>query len=120
MPHFAAGGSGERRAPSRRSSGQVRVDGDGATVTISLSGCLDRVAGDALLDTLRTELDRGPARVDVDLAPLVSFTDDGAAALAAVRNLASGLADGLHYRTEGGAGGEAVLAAFAQDVPVPD
>ena len=96
------------------------MNGDGATVTISLSGCLDRVAGDVLLDTLRAELDRGPARVDVDLGPLVSFTDEGAAALAAVRTLASGLADGLHYRTEGGAGGEAVLAAFAQDVPVPD
>ena len=107
MPHFAAGGS-------------VRAEGDGTTVTISVGGCLDVVAGDALLDTVRAELDRGPSRIDVDLGPLVSFTDEGARAIAAVRDLGSGLVDGLHYRTEGGAGSEAVLAAFAQDVPIPD
>jgi hypothetical protein len=87
-------------------------------VTISLGGCLDGVAGTALVDTVRAELDRGPSRVDVDLGPLLSFTDEGAAALAAVRDLASGLVDGLHYRTEGGAGGEALLSAFARDMPV--
>jgi hypothetical protein len=120
MPHSAAGGSVERRPSTRPTTGRVKVDGDGATVTISLSGRLDRATGKALLDTVRTELDRGPARIDVDLAALVGFSDEGAAALAAVRELGSGLVDGLHYRTEGGAGGEAVLAAFARDVPVPD
>jgi hypothetical protein len=120
MPHSAAGGSVERRPHLKPASGAVRVDGDGATITISLGGCLDRAAGSALLDTVRSELDRGPSRIDVDLGPLLAFTEEGAAALAAVRELGSGLVDGLHYRTEGGAGGEAVLAAFAQDVPISD
>jgi hypothetical protein len=122
MPHLAAGGSVERRPRSRPVSGQVRVEGDGAgaTVTISVSGCLDAVAGNALLDTVRAELDRGPSRIDVDLVQLVSFTEQGAAALAALRVLGTGLVDGLHYRTEAGAGGDAVLAAFAQEVPIPD
>ena len=120
MPQSAAGGSVGRPPSTRPTSGRVKVEGDGATVTIALSGRLDRAAGNALLDTIRTELDRGPTRIDVDLGPLVSYTEDGAAALAAVRELGSGLADGLHYRTEGGAGGEAVLAAFPQDIPVAD
>ena len=120
MPHFAAGGSVERRPLNRPVSGRVWAEGDGATVTISVGGCLDVVAGTALLDTVRAELDRGPSRIDVDLGPLVSFTEEGAAAIAAVRDLGSGLIDGLHYRTEGGAGSEAVLAAFARDIPIPD
>src|SRR3954469_6229876 len=106
MPHSAAGGSVERR-PSTRPSGRVKVDGDGATVTISLSGRLDRATGKALLDTVRTELDRGPGRSDVARPALAGFSAQGAAALAAVREMGSGLVDGLHYRTEGGAGGEA-------------
>jgi hypothetical protein len=120
MPHSAAGGSVERRPSTRPTTGRVKVDGDGATVTISLSGRLDRAAGKALLDTVRTELDRGPTRIDVDLAALAGFTPEGASALAAVREIGSGVVDGLHYRTEGGAGGEAVLAAFAQDMPISD
>jgi hypothetical protein len=120
MPHSAGGGSAERRPSTRPSTGRVKVDGDGATVTISLSGRLDRATGKALLDTVRTELDRGPSRIDVDLAALAGFSNEGAAALAAVRDLGTSLVDGLHYRTEGGAGGEAVLAAFARDIPIPD
>ena len=58
--------------------------------------------------------------MDVDLAALAGFSKEGAAALAAVRDMGSSLADGLHYRTEGGAGGEAVLAAFARDIQIPD
>ena len=103
-----------------RSSAASADTNEASTGTISLSGRLDRATGKALLDTVRTELDRGPTRIDVDLAALAGFTDEGAAALAAVCEMASGLVDGLHYRTEGGAGGEAVLAAFARDVPVPD
>jgi len=39
---------------------------------------------------------------------LVSFNDDGAAALVECRALSNGLIDGLHYRTEGGAGQDAL------------
>ena len=91
----------------------VEAENEGATVTIRLAGHLDAVAGAALLDTLRTELDRGPHRVDIDLTSLQDFTEPGLEALASCRDLATGLAGGLHYRTEGGPGQDAVLAAFA-------
>jgi hypothetical protein len=92
----------------------------GTTVTIRIGGILDAVAGAALVDTLRAELDRGPHRVDVDLAGLEGFTDAGLAALAACQLLGTGLGGGLHYRTEGGAGQEALLAAFALHPEVHD
>lgn len=88
---------------------------EGSTVTISLGGTLDGQGGAALLDTFRHELDRAPARIDVDLRELVGFTEEGLAALAACKHLAVGLPGGLHYRTEGGAGQQALLAAFAED-----
>jgi hypothetical protein len=84
----------------------------GTTVTIRVAGVLDGVAGAALVDTLRAELDRGPSRIDIDLAALEGYTEDGLAALASCRELATGLADGLHYRTEGGPGQQALLDAF--------
>jgi hypothetical protein len=96
-------------------SGQVLAESDGSVVTIRVTGELDAVAGAALLDTVRHELDRGPARIDVDLRGLLSFNDDGTAALAEVRALTAGLTGGLHYRTEGGAGQDAFLAAFQQE-----
>lgn len=96
-------------------SAQVRARSDGTTVTISLTGDLDGVAGGALLDTVRHELDRGPTRIDIDLAGLSGFTDAGSAALAECKSVATGLADGLHYYTEGGAGQGALLAAFSSD-----
>lgn len=96
-------------------SGQVRAQSDGTTVTITLTGDLDGVAGGALLDTVRHELDRGPARIDIDLGGLNGFTHEGSAALAECKTVASGLADGLHYCTEGGAGQGALLAAFSSD-----
>jgi hypothetical protein len=101
--------------PLLPTSGQVLAETDGSIVTIRLTGDLDGVAGRALLDTVRHELDRGPARIDIDLGGLVSFNDDGAAALVECRALSSGLVDGLHYRTEGGAGQDALLAAFADE-----
>lgn len=101
--------------PLLPTSGQVRARTDGATVTISLTGDLDGVAGGALLDTVRHELDRAPARIDIDLGGLSGFTDEGSAALAECKAVAAGLADGLHYCTEGGAGQGALLAAFSSD-----
>ena len=91
----------------------VEAENEGATVTIRLAGHLDAVAGAALLDTLRTELDRGPHRVDIDLSSLQDFTPEGLEALASCGDIATGLPGGLHYRTEGGPGQAAVLAAFA-------
>jgi hypothetical protein len=98
--------------PLLPTSGQVRALSDGLIVTITLTGELDEVAGSALLDTVRHELDRAPTRIDIDLSALISFTDDGALALSECRELGAGLPGGLHYRTEGGAGQGALLAAF--------
>jgi hypothetical protein len=99
--------------PPLPASGQVRAAADGSTVTILLSGELDGIAGQALIDTLRDELSRRPVRVDIDLRGLIAFTDGGASALAECRPLSAGLSGGLHYRTEGGAGQGALLAAFS-------
>jgi len=92
----------------------------GTTVTIRVGGVLDAVAGPALVDTLRAELDRGPHRVDIDLGGLEGFTDAGLDALASCRPLGTGLPGGLHYRTEGGAGQDALLAAFALHPEIDD
>ena len=94
-------------------SAQIVADTAGPTVTIFVSGELDADAGRALLDAVRHELENGPARIDIDLGNLVSFDDDGTAALAECRALSGGLVEGLHYRTEGGAGQAALLTAFA-------
>lgn len=73
---------------------------------------LDEVAGTALLDTIRTELDRAPERIDVDLDGVTRWTDDGLARLTASRSMAGRLPAGLHFRTAGGRGQEALLEAF--------
>lgn len=96
-------------------SARVRARKHGSTVTITLTGDLDQVAGGALLDTVRHELDRGPTRVEIDLGGLSGYTAAGSAALAECKTVAGGLADGLHYYTEGGAGQGALLAAFSSD-----
>jgi len=101
--------------PLMPTSGLVRAQSEGDLVTITITGELDSIAGQALLDTMRHELDRGPARIDIDLSGLISFTDGGTGALAECRDLSSRLAGGLHYRTEGGAGQSALLAAFTDD-----
>ena len=94
---------------------KVRTTADHGTVTIALEGHLDAGAGDTLLRTLRTQLERRPARVDIDLSVLESFASDGAAALSRCRDLCRQLPDGLHYRTEGGAGQLALLTAFERE-----
>jgi hypothetical protein len=85
---------------------------EGTTVTVLLQGRLDDLGGKALVDTLRTELDRGPQRIHIDMRGLDAFTPGGAASLLQCRDLATGLPDGLHYRTDPGPGQEALLAAF--------
>ncbi|HEV3226330.1 MAG TPA: hypothetical protein VGZ52_05840 [Acidimicrobiales bacterium] len=96
----------------------MRATSDRGTVTIALEGHLDIPAGDALLDLVREELALCPARIDIDLSVLESFVIDGAAALSRCRDLCTRLPDGLHYRTEGGAGQLALLTAFEREPEV--
>jgi hypothetical protein len=100
-------------------SGAVHRSVDGTTVTIALQGQLDADAGAMLVDLVCSELLNETTRIDIDLSSLESFTESGALALARCRDLTSRLADGLHYRTEGGAGQLALLAAFERE-PQPD
>jgi anti-anti-sigma regulatory factor len=96
----------------------VRTSADHGTVTIALEGHLDAGAGDTLLRTLQSQLERRPARIDIDLSVLESFASDGAIALFRCRDLCRQLPDGLHYRTEGGAGQLALLSAFEREPEV--
>src|SRR4051794_28645533 len=84
-------------------------------VTIVLDGHLDAGAGAKLVDAVVTVLHEGPSRIDIDLSVLTSFTNEGAAALSSCRDLCTQVPDGLHYRTEGGAGQLALLNAFASE-----
>jgi hypothetical protein len=96
----------------------VRATADHGNVIIALEGHLDAGVGDTLIDTLRSQLERQPARVDIDLSVLESFASDGAVALSRCRDLCGELPDGLHYRTEGGAGQLALLTAFEREPEV--
>jgi hypothetical protein len=49
---------------------------------------------------------------------LDSFAADGADALSRCRDICARLPDGLHYRTEGGAGQLALLSAFEREPEV--
>jgi hypothetical protein len=100
------------------STGNVRTTADQGNVTIALEGHLDASTGDALVDTVRAELGHAPTRIDIDLSVLSSFEGDGAIALSRCRDLCTNLPDGLHYRTEGGAGQLALLAAFEREPEV--
>lgn len=96
----------------------VRATADHGSVTIALEGHLDAIAGDTLLRMLESELELRPARVDIDLSVLESFALDGALALSRCRDLCRHVPDGLHYRTEGGAGQLALLTAFEREPEV--
>ena len=87
-------------------------------VTIAVEGHLDASAGSQLVETVMASLADSPARVDIDLSVLDSFTSDGAAALSRCRDLCGHLRHGLHYRTEGGAGQLALLTAFEREPEV--
>lgn len=96
-------------------AGPVRVNHDGVVVTISLHGLLDGRAGEALIDSMRHELDRGPSRIAIDLLSVDGWTEEGAIALRQCKELATNVPGGLHYRTDAGAGSEALLVACADD-----
>jgi hypothetical protein len=100
------------------SGGIVRLSGADGNVRIALEGHLDAGTGDALVDTVRSELVHQPTRIDIDLSVLVSFAADGAQALSRCRDICARLPDGLHYRTEGGAGQLALLSAFEREPEV--
>jgi ABC-type transporter Mla MlaB component len=101
------------RAASRPPNPPVRVSVDGGVMVLTLTGSLDEDAGRALAQAAEAAVAKGATRLDIDLRQLVSFTDRGAAALVACRELAERLAEGLHYRSGKGAGRDALLAAYA-------
>jgi hypothetical protein len=100
------------------SGGNVRLSAERGNVTIALEGHLDADTGDALLDTVRNELVHDPVRIDIDLSVLASFAAEGAIALSRCRDICAQLPNGLHYRTEGGAGQLALLSAFEREPEV--
>jgi len=91
------------------------ADHEGTTVTIRVGPSLDAGTAAELMGILRAELDRRPDRIDVDLGALDDFNDAGLRAIAACQALGADLPGGLHFRTEGGAGQDALLAAFTGD-----
>ena len=96
------------------------VEREGARVTITVRGRLDAHAGVELLATLQDEIDAGPSRVDVDLQAVDDWTPEGARALRRARRLGRVLEDGLHYRCAAGAGHDALLTAFDDEVDDDD
>lgn len=100
---------------SGRSGSPIVVTSEGDTVVLAVGRRLDDSAGAALLEAANAALTRAPVRVDIDLRGLESYTDDGARALVACRDLGARLPGGLHYRTDRGPGREALLAAYAED-----
>ena len=94
-----------RRAP-------VTIRSTGAAVVLELSDLLDAAIGEALVAAANAALDTSPARVDIDLRGLQSWTQDGAVALVRCREICSDLPEGLHYRTGRGPGRSALLAAY--------
>jgi len=96
----------------------VRRTSEGDGVVLAVEGCLDHALGTVLLAAVSDAVASGTARLDIDLSTLRAFDDAGTAALLACRDAAATVDGGLHYRTCGGAGREALLAAYAEAAPV--
>lgn len=79
---------------------------------ITVAGTLDVPEGDLLVQEAETAVKAAPARLEIDLRGLESYTDKGAKALVACRTLGARLPEGLHYRTGRGPGRDALLAAY--------
>lgn len=94
------------------SAGVVRTARSGSTATLSVHGRLDGATGRILAAAARAAVVQAPGRLDIDLREVDAFTATGASALLECRDLGTGLADGVHYRTAGGAGGDALLVAY--------
>ena len=93
----------------------VTVEVDHHLAVLTVHGRLDDATGQHLLQAAATVTDGGIRRLDLDLQHVESFSEAGAAALAACRDVAGGLDEGLHYRTGRGAGKDALLAAYAEE-----
>ena len=90
----------------------VTVRTEPGAVVLQVANLLDAEAGAALVAAAEAALTTDPARVDIDLTSLQSWTQDGAAALVQCRAVCGDLPDGLHYRTGRGPGRSALLAAY--------
>lgn len=91
----------------------VDVHAGDSGVVLTIRGCLDRLTGEALVQATATVVANVVTRVEIDLCCLTGFTEEGACALVACRELCAGLPEGLHYRTGQGPGRDALLAAYA-------
>ncbi|CAN5274996.1 hypothetical protein BH18ACT4_BH18ACT4_01620 [soil metagenome] len=98
--------------PAELAPSAVVISSTGPTITIAVNGALDGSAGAQLVEATRAVVCRGPQRLDVDLRAVAAFTADGAASLLACRDLGAALPEGVHYRTGGGPGCDALLAAY--------
>jgi hypothetical protein len=98
----------------------IRVDDGGAALTITVAGALDDNGGGSLAEAVRAALVGSPSRLDVDLQGITSFTVAGAAALRTVGGLAAMVPGGVHYRTGGGAGADALLAAYDDPIRIAE
>src|SRR4051812_20881409 len=97
----------------RMASERVDLEVQDSGVVLTIRGCLDRTAGEALVQATTRAVAERIGRLDIDLCSLTGFTGDGAGALVACKDLCASLPDGLHYRTGQGPGREALLAAYA-------
>ena len=94
---------------------EVAVDDE--IVVLTVRGHLDVAVGEAVTAATEGAVRRQARRLDIDLREVLSFTLEGVAALRACRSLATGLREGLHYRTGRGPGRQALLAAYPPTVP---
>ncbi len=85
----------------------------GQTHILRVGSRLDGPTAAALVEAATAAAANGAERVDIDLRSLQFFTEGGAAALVACREICAEVPHGLHYRTGKGPGQEALLAAFA-------
>lgn len=93
-------------------AGTIQCQNDSGHVTLAVEGTLDQATALALVDTVVRELAKELNRIDIDLRQVTSFADDGAKALCRCRELCAHLPSGLRFRTDGGSGQHALLAAF--------
>ncbi len=113
---MSASAGGEVKSRHVRStSGFVCCETHDGHVGVVVEGSLDHDTAGALLHAVTHELESQPTRVDIDLSRVTAFADLGAQALGRCRDLCASVPAGLHFRTEGGAGQTAVLAAFESE-----
>lgn len=96
-------------------SAETTIAVDAAVLTVNRR--LDAAVGGQLLAAARAAVEAGALRLDIDLCDVAAYTQSGAAALLACRDLRTrqdpGKTVDVHYRTNRGPGREALLAAFA-------